>query len=258
MSESQSSDGEILFRSEHGIPLVWFVAFGGRNIWNPGDDVEARGGVVGKRNPYETVVEVAATRLEHAESVLAGAPYLRPWLAGMTILRNKLQAKPKTGFIRLVAPWVAGMKDAEVERWRSATAFAENAINLIGAGREPEAIVSLAQLKAFCPLLPGGISSDLDDLRKSRVYTGEEELLRLALLTVGEPDNREPFDKAARRSVGEALQEYHALPPRKSVALPKPVAVAAPATEPAPTPANAKETSKPGLLGRLAGLFGRK
>ncbi|HMZ51483.1 MAG TPA: hypothetical protein PK988_04390 [Candidatus Sumerlaeota bacterium] len=253
LRESQSSDGETLFHSEHGVPMIWIFAFGGRNIWNVGDDVEARGGAVGKRNPYETSVEVATTRLEHAQDIISASPYLHPYLAGISVLRRKLLVKPKTGFIRIAAPWIMGLKDQDVDRWRSATAFAENSVNLLSAGREPEAVAALAELKAFCPLIPRGLSSDLAELQKNGAYRDHDEAMRLAFLTLGEPDNRQSFEKAVHKDVMEGLSAFRAAPERKSIAMPAPKAVAAPAAT-----ADAAPSKPAGLLGKLTGLFGRK
>lgn len=57
---------------------------------------------------------------------------------------------------------------------------------------------------------------------------------------------------------GPAVSGMPVTPPRKSAVLQKPTEAAAPMTEPTPSPANAMETKEPGLLGRLAELFGRK
>ncbi|MEO8378018.1 MAG: hypothetical protein ABI579_10135 [Candidatus Sumerlaeota bacterium] len=251
LRESQFADGENLFHSEHGVPMIWIFAFGGRNIWNVGDDVKARGGAVGKRNPYETTVEVGTTRLEHAQDVITASPYLQPWLAGITVLRRKLLAKPKDGFIRIAAPWVMGLKDHDIDRWRSATAFAENAVNLLSSGREAEALAALAELKTFCPLVPRGISSDLADLQKNSAYKDQDEAMKLAFLTLGEPDNHEAFRKTVHRDVTEGLAALRAAPERKSIAMPAPKIIASPADGKSPA-------VKPGLLGKLTGLFGKK
>ncbi|MCC6545712.1 hypothetical protein IT570_00980 [Candidatus Sumerlaeota bacterium] len=254
MRESQSSDGEVLFQSPHGVPMVWIFAFGGRNIWNVGDDVEARGGAVGKRNPYETSVEVATTRLEHAQEAISASPYLQPWLAGMTVLRRKLMAKPKDGFIRIAAPWVMGLKNQDVDRWRSATAFAENSVNFLSAGREPEAVAALAEIKAFCPVIPRGLSTDLAELQKISAYSDQDEAMKLAFLTLGEPDNRESFQKVVHRDLAEAINAFRAAPERKSITLPKPKVIETPSAKPDDKPSGVKS----GLLGKLSGLFGKK
>lgn len=246
---SQSLDGEVLFRSDHGIPILWVFAFGGRNIWNPGDDVSSRGGAVGKRNAHETMVEVALARLEHAESVITEAPYLEPWLAGMPILRRKLIPKSKSGFIRIVAPWLTAMPKQDFERWRSATSFAENTVNLIAGGREAEALRSLEELRPFSSFVPRGIPRDLQEALKSRLYNDQDDVLRVALLTLGEPESRESFEKAARKEIGEALEKYRKLPDRKPPEAQLPAGSAAQGT--------ARGESKP-LLGRIAAIFRKK
>jgi hypothetical protein len=241
LQHSQSSEGDVLYHSQNGVPIGWFFAFGGRNIWNPGDDVEARGGVVGRRNPYETQVEVAVVRLEQAEAALQSDAYLWPFLSAITLFRRKLMTKPKTGFVRVAAPWVIGLEEAQIDRWRAATAFAENCVNMVSAGRTNDGLRSLMELQSFSPFVPGGHSADLDELMRSPHFPGEEEVLRVALVAMGVPDNRDTFEKGARKEVAAALAKYRTLPPK---------------APPVPPPAPA--TAKGGILGKLGGLFGYK
>jgi len=246
---SQSTDGEVLYHSPYGVPLIWILAFGGRNIWNPGDDVEARGGLAGKRNPYETQVEVALVRLEQAETALRSEEYLWPWFSALPILRRKLALKPKAGFLRVAAPWVIGLTDQQVDRWRSATAFAENAVNFTAAGRQPDAMLALSELTPFCPFVPAGDSGDMKKFESLGTYPGVDAHLRLAQLTLGDTDNREVFVKAVQKECVAALEAYRALPPRAPVARPVLPKAEAPA---------AKGGDGAGLLGKLTGLFKRK
>ena len=253
LETSQSLDGDVLYRSEHGVPLLWIFAFGGRNIWNPGDDVHARGGVVGKRNPYETSIEVASTRLEQALQVLPSAPYMWPWFSPMGMFARKLSTKPKAGYLRLVAPWMIGLEVHHFERWRSATAFAENATNLLGSGRFSEASRALAELREFCVLVPTGGPGDLERFGKSTFFPEESaEPVRLALHMLGVPDNPGPFAAGALRDVAGALAEYRKLPP--APVLP-PVVVAGKvvvAEQPSAT-----QSAGAALLKKLSGMFKR-
>ncbi|CAN5205177.1 hypothetical protein BH09SUM1_BH09SUM1_20400 [soil metagenome] len=247
-SSQSADDGEILCSSSLGVPVVWIFAFGGRNIWNPGDDVEARGGTVGRRNPYETAVEVAIVRLEQAEQQLQNDPYLYPFLSALPMLRRKMLLKPKAGYIRVVAPWVIGLEEAHIERWTSATAFAENCVNMVSANRTRDAILSLAELTPFCPFVPLGDSGDLARLASTPGYDGEDEELRLAHLTFGEPDNNEVFEKNARRDCRKALDDYRLLPPRAPIVT---EAVQRQLKE-------ARGESAGGFMGKLTGLFKKK
>lgn len=243
LRQSQTiDDGGLLFQSPHGVPLVWFFAFGGRNIWNPGDDVEARGGKVGRRNPYETLVEVAVARLEQAEHELKSDGYLWPFLSAMPILRRKLELKPGTGFIRVAAPWIIGMEEQHIDIWRSATAFAENCVNMTAADRRIDALRSLEQLRPFAPFIPTATAADRGTLKKHPAYPNEDDALRLALLTLGEPDNRNVFVKAAKRDCASALESYDELVQKSP--------------PPAVSPIKEVPTSS-GFIGKLAGFFKR-
>jgi len=253
-TSQSTTEGEVLYHSPYGVPLVWILAFGGRNIWNPGDDVEARGGVAGKRNPYETQVEVALARLEHAETALRSDPYWWAWFSALPILRRKLALKPKTGFIRVAAPWIIGLTDQQVERWRSATAFAENAVNFAATGRLPEAALALEELKPFCPFVPRGDSSDLKAFESADPYRNDPEPLRLALLTLGQPENMEVFSKATQKECAPALEEWRKLPPRTvGSSLP-----AAKGTSSSPNAAGDEAAGASGILGKLTGLFRKR
>lgn len=247
LEESQSGEGEILYQSPHGVPLLWVFAFGERNVWDPGDDINARGGAVGARNPYETMVEIAATRLEHAESALANsAPLLWPWLSAMSIFKRKLYALPKTGFIRIVAPWMLSLKDKEINRWRAATAFAENCVHYLMIGRNMHATESLRELKPFCPFVPYGSPRDVKGFRSIKAYPEQSEHMRVAFLTLGEPVKKGPYQQAVDRDIAQALAQYYENienMSQSSTRVPKLDTAAA---------------TDDGLISRLAGIFRRK
>ncbi len=247
IEDSQSDDGEVLYRCSDGVPLLWIFSFGGRNIWDPGDDIVARGGAVGKRNPYETPVDVAITRLEAAEAELPSAPYLWPFLSAMPLMRRKLLSRPKTGYVRLVAPWMAMMTERHIEQWRAATAYAENCVNFTSAGREAEALAALSQLTPFCPFVPSADGKDLKRVEDSAAATHEDLAVKMALLALGEPDERGIFEQAARKEVGPAMEAYRALPPRQGVPQKLPSASEKPTTE-----------SAGGIMAKLAGVFRKK
>lgn len=223
LENSQSDEGAILYRSSLGVPVLWIFAFGGRNIWDPGDDVVRRGGVVGRRNPYETPVEVAIVRLEQVEQSLRAAPHLWPVLAGVPILRRKLLAQSPKGFIRLVAPWLVGLDDKDIERWKSSTSFAENCVNYVGAGQMRQGLEALRQLEPFCPFIPRGDGGDLDRVAKATTVNETEEAMRVAVLTLGTPENRDVYYKAVTKDIAGALTEYrtNAPPPPEPTALPQ-------------------------------------
>lgn len=213
LRESQSEIGEPLYSCQHGVPVTWLFAFGGRNIWNPGDTVKDRGGQVGKRNPYETPVEVALTRLEHVESALVHAPYIWPWLSAIPMLRRKLSVKKKSGYIRVVAPWVIGLKELQIDRWAAATAFAENAVNLLSANRREDGIRSLRELAPFCPFVPDGHLGDKEEFARLKYEPRELFERRVALLTLGKPSEQESFEAGITRDISPAFSTYGSLPP---------------------------------------------
>lgn len=248
--QSQSAEGEMLYRSDAGVPILWIFCFGGRNLWDPGDDIEARGGAMGQRNPYETPIDVAITRLEQAEAALLEDEHLWPWLSAMPFLRRKLMTKPKKGFLRLVAPWIASLGPEEYEQWRRSTAYAENCVNFVNVGRSADARASLSVLEPYCPLVPLLDGKDFKRLAAAKSDV-DEEAVRLALLTVGSPENRDRLAETARRDISPLLEKARSLPPPK-----------------APTPASSQKEAAPaavvaapptgGLLGKLGGLFRRK
>ncbi len=247
-AKSQTSEGETLFRCDYGVPVLWLMCFGGRNIWNPGDDIVARGGAVGSRNPFETEIEVAATRLEHAESSLRDSERFWPWLSGIVILRRKLLARPKTGYIRMVSPWVYQLSEEEYGKFKQATAFSENAVNLIDAHREWDAVQLMNNFESFCYFVPQFDGKDRDRLTKLPGLDNEtDDTMRLAISTVGTPSNRVTFDKAVMKDIAPIYQQMKELPP---IAPPAAAAV------------GGGDTSDPGekkggFLGKLTGLFKR-
>lgn len=213
LRQSQSDIGEMLGFSDLGVPILWFFAFGGRNIWTPGDRVSDRGGAVGKRNPYETPVEVALTRLEHVEAALADSPYIWPWLSAMPILRRKIEVCQKTGYLRVVAPWVIGLKELQINRWTAATAFAENAVNLLSAGRRTEGIRALRELAPFCPYVPDGDLSDRIQFDKLSAHKDEPFHKRVLYLTMGKPGDRNPLEPHIEKTIVPAFARYEKLTP---------------------------------------------
>lgn len=247
---SQSADGESLYRCDDGVPLLWIFCFGGRNIWDPGDDIQARGGAMGQRNPYETPIDVAITRLEQAEAALLEDEHLWPWLSAMPVLRRKLMTKPKKGFVRLVAPWIAGLGASEYEQWRRSTAYAENCVNFVNVGRVADARSSLAVLTPYCPLVPLLDGKDFNRLSAAK-SEGDEEAVRLAFLTIGVPENKDLLAESARREIAPLLEKARSLPPPKAPSPAEKKAESAPADAVAAAPSG-------GLLGKLGGLFRKK
>lgn len=250
-SQPLREEGELLYSCPDGVPVLWVFAFGGRNVWNPGDDVQARGGAVGQRLRFETPVEVALTRLEQAEDALRPLDSVWPWYAAVPMFRRKLSLKPKTGFLRLHAPWVETLPESEAFAWKSATAFAENFVNFHAAGQPWQAMESLRRLRSFCPFLAEGHGEDWKAF-EACVRRGAPREVELALLTLGEPDQRDIFEAGARRDIAPALDALERAP-----RLPRPVPPAAAASA-SSAPAPSGDGASGGVLAKLTGLFRRR
>lgn len=241
-----SSKGELLYSSQNGIPLSWIFAFGGRNIWTPGDSVEERGGVVGQRHTYETQVEVALNRLENVQNELSqDTPWLWPWLSPISLLRRKLMTKSPKGFIRIAAPWTTQLKKADQEHFRSAIAYAENAVHSSAQGNHIQSAQRLSKLTPFCPFVPQGKENDQALFEKLPFFQGEELPLRIALINLGEPSNRKPFDQAVSRDVAPAWENYQPL--KQPTKIPPPTK----------KEVQVHGLDKGGILGKIKSLFKR-
>lgn len=244
LETSQSADGDVLLRSEFGVPLLWIFCFGGRNIWEPGDDIAARGGAVGSRNIYETPVEVALTRLQYATSALGGSRYLWPFLCPLPILERRLRARGRQGFVRVVAPWILTLAENDLDRWRATTAFAENCVHHADVDRMREARLALRQFEAFCPFVPHGDGRDLDRMEKLKVYRDRPEISRLVALMIGDGTAEDVLQRGIERDVIPHFEKARHLEPLKEEPL-----------RPFPDEEGASSSS---LLGRVAGLFRRR
>lgn len=213
----QKGTGELLFHSSRGIPILWLLVFGERNVWDPGDTVKTRGGAVGERPLYEINAEVAQYRLEHAESALKHDQHFWPWFSVLPILRRKLLARPKTGFLHLHAPWLQSIKKKDLPKLHQATAFAENAVNFVSFGDRSRARQMLRELGLFCPFVPLADGEDLKRFQKAARPLGvSSEALALALLSLGESDKPEAYRTVVEREVAPVLESGKKLPPPES------------------------------------------
>jgi hypothetical protein len=243
--------GDILYQSDCGVPVLWLFCFGGRNVWEVGDDVESRGGAVGQRNPFETQVEVALTRLERAQDALSDNPHVWTWLSAMPILERKLSLQKKAHFVRLAAPWIGTLPTEQQERWRSSTAFVENFVNFLAANRRTEAAESIRRLADFCPFVAEGHGADKKAFEKCPQYKKEQRPMRVALLTLGEPQMRDLYERAVERDVAPALAEFEGMTP---LAAPNSTLIKVP-DMPSQAPQAAEAPKSGGLLGKLKGVF---
>ncbi len=254
---------EVLFESPEGIPLLWFLAFGTRNNWVPDQSVKERGGAAAERNRFESSVEDSQYRLEEAESVLREQPRVWPFFAPVSILRRKVSARPKSGVLRLAAPWAT--HDPETgARLRGSIAFAENAVNLFAQERFHEASAMLDHLSAFCPAVYDGLVEGPRSVATAR-YDHLEPELRIAFAMLGENEGEnEGIARLAREIVPPALEAWRALPPPP----PPPAPKAAPQKKSPPRPNPNAIPKGPvimvadeppgGLVAKLGRLFGRR
>lgn len=241
--------GEVLFTGEDGIPLLWFLCFGARNTYTPGESLESAGGAAASRNRYETQVEDAQYRLEQAENNLRTEEHLWPWLSALPLLRRRLIARPRTGFLRLSAPWVP---ENRAEELRTAIAMVENAVNNFSHGRHVAGRQSLDKVAHFVPVLFSGDKGDAARFRNAKAYANVPvEALRVARLTLGTAGKDDAtFIKQVDEYVAPALERLKSLPPPPEPEVPKPAV-------PAPVATTVEEREK-SLLGKLTGLFRRK
>lgn len=238
---------EVLFQCEEGIPLLWFLAFGTRNNWYPGETLAERGGAQANRSRFESLIEDSQYRLEEAQTALHEQERIWGFYSPVEILRRRVVTRPKSGMIRLHAPWA--MQSPELtEKLKNAIPYTENAVNFYIAGRFLDAKRALESLKEFCPAVFCGDPSDEDVLADAKAYANvPEEGLRIAHLMLGTPSRDEDgFVRVAQEIVGPAFAHWRTLPPPPPPAPPTPTPVAAaPAVPAAVDPKAPKKVERP-------------
>lgn len=233
------AEADLLGTCEDGIPVGWMLCFGGRNFWEPDDKVVDRGGTSATRDRFTTPLEVADARLLNAIEVLKASEHLWVWFAALELLRRRLVAKGRRGFVHLDAPW-ALRKDAVRERLTRVTAYAENYVNYVAADREGQVHQYAAAIEEFCPFVPHCTEEDAKRFRKVRSHAGLDEAERAAALIAGMPRDPEHFRAAVANHYAPVFARIGELPP-----YPQPVAA------PAITPLPIKDKESAGLLARL-------
>lgn len=184
---SGTANGETLYHSADGVPILWFLCFGTRNNWTPGDKVEDRGGTASERDRFLASAEDALYRLEQVETNLREAPLWWPWFAGLPVLRRKLESRPKSGWVRLHAPW-AFATTAQSDALIKVVPALENAVNLLGAGQHAPGVLSLritAEFLSFTIIGDGTDHSRLDS--GNHAAAGSTLGQRLLIATLGTP-----------------------------------------------------------------------
>ncbi len=202
----RKGEGEMLFSSENGIPLVWLFVFGERNVWNAGDSIEKKG-IAAERALFEVNIEAALYRLDHVIDNLVDAERIWPWFTSMNILKRKFLTKPKAGFIHVHAPWFGNMKGEEIKKIAAATSMAENAVNYISQGNYDQAALMFQEIPDVVPFIPFGFQDDhLRFERALKQNRQKEPALGLATLMIGESDHAEIFRNQVEKECKPAFE----------------------------------------------------
>lgn len=239
------SGSELVASSRDGLPFLWMILFGGRNYWQPDEEVAQRGGAAADRDLLQTPLEVAEARLLNASDALRSCPSTRPFSTAGPVLARRIASFGTRGILRVQAPWAAGT-DAARKRLGSLLALTENYVNCADAGRR-EMLPALAKAIAeYSPFVP---HADGEDLARCAAACGVAEpgSEQAALLMAGEPHpgHRRLFLDAVAASGPEDFEGYaRAADADRARAARMAAALAAPAME---TPS--------GLLGRIKGLL---
>ncbi|MCB2154707.1 hypothetical protein KQI84_07445 [bacterium] len=237
-AEAPTSNVDVIAECPTGIPIGWIFCFGGRNIWEPDDHIEDRGGSSALRNRYETPVEVAEARMSNVVGAVQSSPHLWVWLSSLQLLQRRLSNRGKKGFIRVDANW-AFKQEKSREKIVILTAQAENIVNLILMGRIREVPNVLPSFDPFCPFVPHIEEKDAKRFAKAKGFENLDGARRAAALTVGlPPRDQERFLTQVDEVCQPEYEKLSSLPPYP---------MAAPATK----------VDDDGLLGKVKGLFRR-
>lgn len=205
------------------------------------------------RDRFETPIEVAEARLTNAINVFEYNPHLWVWMASLQLLRSRLVAKGKKGFIRLDAVW-AFEKPEQRQNMNRITAYAENFVNLVSTERFAQLSTIMEPLDMVAPFMPRCEPADAKHFRKAaRLYPDYDEATAAAALLIGVPlPNKERFPQQVASRYQEEFAKLKSLPPYPSVQAPGAGASQSPKSSPA------EAESARGLLARLKGLVGGK
>jgi hypothetical protein len=210
--------GEVLSVSLEGIPMGWVFLFGGRNYWEPDEQVGERGGAASERQRFETPLEVADARLLNAMSSLRDSPHLWVWFASMEILRRRLKSKAKAGFLQLDAAWA--FETPEIAAKTSQTpAYAENYVNMVNINRIENIPQYVSPLERICPFVPYCHPDDRKRARMAAKKLGDmSEAAAAAALLIGLPgDNPALFLERVTAFYEAEFRKIESLPPYPAV-----------------------------------------
>ena len=235
-AEAPAENVDVVAECPTGIPIAWIFCFGGRNIWEPDDQIKDRGGSSALRNRYETMAEVAEARLGNAVDALQGSPHLWVWLCSVEVLRRRLANRGKKGFLRVDANW-AFKEEKSREKAVILTAQAENIVNLILMSRVREISSVMSGFDSFCPFVPHLEEKDRKRFAKAKGFEQVQGARRAAARVAGMPPrDQDRFLQQVDEVCAPEFEKLGTLPPY-------PMATAADAGE--------------GLLARVKGLFRR-
>ncbi|MEQ8819330.1 MAG: hypothetical protein RLY93_03740 [Sumerlaeia bacterium] len=239
-NEAPDADAEVLFFCEDGIPLSWFLCFGGRNVWELDEKVEERGGTSADRNRFETPLEVAEGRLAHAIEGLSETPHLWVWYASLELLRRRIIARGRKGFLRLDANW-AFQSGEQRESITTLPALMENMVNQTSNGQFQHIGTLLKPAEGFAPFVPLCAPEDKKRFEKAKAYRSLAGSDRATALMTGlPPDSADRYLERAREIHGPEFAKLGQLGPYPGGA------------------GSGGGEGGGGLMGKLKGMFGRK
>ncbi len=173
LTETATGAGRALMESSSArLPLGWLFLFGSRNVWEPGESVDERGGAAGKRDPAVASVEVARVRLEEATKTLVHDKEIGAFMFPMQNFTSLMALLGNKGQFRLLSPPGSMGKSKDVQEQRKyfleTVALSENLVfHLASSGRNAASSRSLRLLLDRCDFTPqGDLARDLRDLKK--------------------------------------------------------------------------------------------
>ena len=207
---------EVVSTSEDGIPIGWMLCFGGRNYWNPDDAVGGRGGAAEELAKFQTPLEVADARLTNALGSLSEIEHLWVWYAALDLLRRRIQAKGKKGYLLLDASWAMKLKGGQ--KLSTLTAYPENMVHLVDSGDIEKLPPLLQPLEGVCTFVPRLEKTDQTRFKKLKAYKSLSGAEKAAAAMVGWPE-KDPvsFQRAVEKHYRPEFDKLGSLSPYPEV-----------------------------------------
>lgn len=254
-SREELTKGKIICQSEDLIPIGWLTLFGGRNFCEPDQQVSDRGGTSALRDRWTTPMDAAQARINNAIEAFSECAHLWPYLAPLEILRRRLIAQGRKGFVHLNSPHISN-NDESNQQAQQSLAIMENIVNLLISGRTERISPMLQSLDPLCPFVPHFTMKDHERFDSFADQKGGKVFTALAMASTGLPaDNTQRFIELVQKECAsdfEKREDLSAYP--TSVINP---AVAPQAFEDEKT-GEERAPSGRGFMSKLKGMFGRK